>query len=340
MRALFAFIIFFALVGIGVAFLDPETELTPEEAVQWELQQTVTSEDLDERISAALEEDDYETALVFQDISEFAGIGLSDETVAALREAGGITASIGRTGAQLASGFFTGEADSLAGLTGAVASDLTVIGDVRDISREGPAMVAGEPYNEIILGLSVVGVGVTGTTIATGGGGLPGRVGVSLLKVAAKTGSLTADFGRVLGRMVSDAVNFPALRQTLETVRLSDSAATREAVTAYARSIRTSELAPVVARMNDIRNSAGAAESVRLMRYVRSTDDLDDIAQMSTTLGRKTRGVIELTGKTTLRAFKTTLNVLEFIIRNIISFLSWLGSSLMVLFGRRIFRRR
>lgn len=340
MRALFAFVVFFALVGVGVAFLDPDTELTPEEAVQWELQQTVTSEDLDTRIAAALEEDDYETALVYQDISEFAGIGLSEDTMDALRRAGGITASIGRTGTQLASGFFTGESESLAGLTGAVASDLTVVGDVRDISREGPAMIAGEPYNELILGLSVVGVGVTGATVATGGGGLPGRVGVSLLKVAAKTGSLTAEFSRVLGRLVSDAVNFPALRQTLETVRLSDTAATREAVTAYARSVRTSELAPVIARMNDIRGSAGAAESVRLMRYVRSTDDLDDIAAMSTTLGRKTRGVIELTGKTTLRAFKTTLNILEFIIRNIISFLSWLGSSLMVLFGRRIFRAR
>ncbi len=340
MRALFAFLIFFGLIGVGVYLLDPNTELTPEEAVQWELQQTVSSEDLDTRITAALDEDDYETALVFQDISEFTGIGLSEETYEALRRAGGITASIGRTGAQLAGGFFTGEANSIAGLTGAVASDLTVIGDVRDISREAPDMIAGEPYNELILGLSVVGVGVTGATIATGGGGLPGRVGVSLLKVAAKTGSLTADFSRILGRLLSDAVNFPALRQTLNSVSLTDSAATREAVTAYARGVRTSELAPVIARMDDIRDSAGAAESVRLMRYVHSTDDLDDIAQMSSTLGRKTRGVIALTGKTTLRAFKTTLNILEFILRNIISFLSWLGSSLMVLFGRRIFRAR
>lgn len=337
-RMLFGFVIFFALIGIGIAFLDPETELTPEEAVRLELQETVTTEDLDTRINDALEADDYETALVYHDISDFASIPLSEETIAGLRRAGGITATIGRTGSQLASGFFTGEASSLAGLTGVVASDLTVIGDVRDIGREGPKMVAGEPYNELILGLSVVGVGVTGATIATGGGGLPGRVGVSLLKVAAKTGSLTADFSRTLTRLVGDAVNFPALRQTLEGVRLSDSAATREAVTQYARSVRTSEIAPVIARMDDMRQNAGAAESVRLMRYVRTTDDLDDIADMSRTLGRKTRGVIELTGKTTLRAFRTTLRITEFILRNIISFLSWLGSTIMVLAGRRIFR--
>jgi hypothetical protein len=182
-------------------------------------------------------------------------------------------------------------------------------------------------------------VGVTGATIATGGGGLPGRVGVSLLKVAAKTGSLTVDFSRTLTRMVGDAVNFPGLRQTMREINLADSAATREAITTYARSINTAELAPVISRMNDIRGNAGAAESVRLMRYVHSTEDLTDVANMSQRLGRKTRGVIEITGKTSLRAFRTTLRITEWILRNIIAFLSWLGS-IFTLFVARFVRKR
>ena len=60
---------------------------------------------------------------------------------------------------------------------------------------------------------------------------------------------------------------------------------------------------------------------------------------MSTTLGRKTRGVIEITGKTSLRAFRTTLRVVEFILRNIIAFLSWLGS-IFTLFIARLVRNR
>jgi hypothetical protein len=90
--------------------------------------------------------------------------------------------------------------------------------------------------------------------------------------------------------------------------------------------------------MNDIRGSAGAAESVRLMRYVHSTEDLEDVARMSSRLGRKTRGVIEITGKTSLRAFRTTLKITEFILRNIIAFLSWVGS-IFTLFVARFFRR-
>lgn len=338
MRAFTFWFVFLGLILVGGAYLQPGLQLSEEEAVRYELQQTTNSEDLGNRVGEALEEGDYDSAVMYQEIAEFAGFTLPKETAEALHQASGITATIGRTGSQLASGFFTGEATSLAGLTGAVASDLTVIGDVRDISREGPKMVAGEPYSELILGLSVVGVGVTGATIATGGGGLPGRVGVTLLKVASKTGSLTLEFSRVLTRMVGDAVNLPGLRQTLREVNLADSAATREAITAYTRTINTAELGPVIARMNDIRGSAGASESVRLMRYVHSTDELADVANMSQRLGRKTRGVIEITGKTSLRAFRTTLRITEWILRNIIAFLSWLGS-IFTLFAARFARR-
>jgi len=338
MRAFTFWFVFLGLILVGGAYLQPGLQLSEEEAVRYELQQTTNSEDLGNRVDEALAEDDFESAVMYSEIAEFAGFPLPKETADALYRAGGITATIGRTGSQLASGFFTGEATSIAGLTGAVASDLTVIGDVRDISREGPKMVAGEPYSELILGLSVVGVGVTGATVATGGGGLPGRIGVTLLKVAAKTGSLTVDFSRVLTRMVGDAVNLPGLRQTLREVNLADSAATREAITAYTRTINTAELGPVVARMNDIRGSAGASESVRLMRYVHSTDELADVANMSQRLGRKTRGVIEITGKTSLRAFRTTLRITEWILRNIIAFLSWLGS-IFTLFATRFARR-
>lgn len=339
MRGLLLAVFFCGLFLFGAAYLQPGIHLSEEDAVRYELQQTTSSEDLGNRVNDALAVNDYDSAVMYSEIADFAGFTLPKDAADALYEASGITATIGRTGTQLASGFFTGEANSLAGLTGAVVSDLTVVGDLREISAEGPKMIAGEPYNELILGLSVVGVGVTGATIATGGGGLPGRVGVTLLKVAAKTGSLTADFARVLTRIVGDAVNLPGLRQTLREVNLADSAATREAVTAYARSVNTAELAPVISRMNDMRESTNAAESVRLMRHVRSVEDLDDVALMSQRLGRKTRGVIEITGKTSLRAFRTTLNITEFILRNIVAFLSWLGSIFTLLVARFVRKR-
>ena len=338
MRGLLLAIIFVGLGYVGFTLIDPSLELTQEEAIQLDIRNNSSSEDISARVNTALETSDYDSALMYSEIADYVGFKLSPEASDAMHEASGITATIIRNASDVLGGFVTGEAQSAAGLGGAVASDLTVVGDVRDISYQAPKMLAGEPYNELILGLSVVGVGVTGATVASGGGGLPGRFAVSLLKVAAKTGSLTADFSRTLTRMVGDAVNFPGLQQTLRSVRLSDSAATREAVTTYARSINTAELAPIVARMNDVRNNAGAAESVRLMRYVRNSDDLDDIAGMSASLGRKTRGVAEITGKTSLRSFRTTMRIVEFILENILAFLAWLGSAVTLFLSRTIFK--
>ena len=75
-----------------------------------------------------------------------------------------------------------------------------------------------------------------------------------------------------------------------------------------------------------------------MMKYVRTTKDLDDVAAMSARFGKKTRGIMAITGKTALRLFKTTLNILEFIIEKIVWFLGWLGTLLGMSLTKRIFR--
>jgi hypothetical protein len=94
----------------------------------------------------------------------------------------------------------------------------------------------------------------------------------------------------------------------------------------------------VFRRIGTIGENAGPAETVRLMRYVHSERDLDDVAKMSGKLGKKTRGVIAITGKTALRAFKTSLNIFEFLIENIIAFGAWLLGLLGLGIGRRVIR--
>ena len=338
MRAAFLFLLLVGFAFGALWVIDPTITITEEEAVRAELRAATSPEDLAQKIEAALEEDDLDTAEIYEDIAVFARFDLPEETFYALEEARSLTATVVRTTGQLVGGFFTGEAKSLAGLTGAVVSDLTVVGDVRDIAGEGSKLVRGEDYSELILGLSVVGIAATGATVATGGGGLPARVGVSILKVSAKIGALTADFAKQLGRILSRTVDFPGLKQTLRSVKLTDARATRQAVRTYARQLRTGEMAPVLARVSDIRQNAGAVESVRLMKFVKSTDDLDDVARMSKLLGKKTRGIIAITGKTSLRAFKTSLRVVRFILENLIAFASWVGGIFATLVGRRFFK--
>lgn len=63
-----------------------------------------------------------------------------------------------------------------------------------------------------------------------------------------------------------------------------------------------------------------------------------DIATMSGKLGMKNRCVLSLSGKMALRAFKTSLNIFEFLFENIIAFGAWLQGLFGLGAGRRILR--
>ncbi len=329
------------ILALEAGLLDSYLEHIPTETlVQLELDATVGPDELDGRILEALADDRQDDAEMYAEIATYMGRDLAPPTRDALAASQTTTAVVLRNTGNFFEGFITGDGSDSAAFAGAITSDLTVIGDIRDIGTEGSKFVAGEDYSQVVLGLSVVGLAVTAGTVASGGGGLPARVGVSLLKVAKKAGTMTKKFTAELGTLVSRAVNFPALRKTLDDVSLADPVATRRAIGTYADNVKAAELFPVLSRMDDMRSAVGPAETVRLMRYVETTKDLENVAGMTKTLGTKTRGIIALTGKTSLRAFKGAVNLIRFVLEWIwaagVALLGWLGMA----GGRRAMRGR
>ena len=298
-------------------------QISQDEAIQRELRLTATTDELDKRVSEALDRGDVDDAGMYADLAAYMNRRLAPETQDRLTAALSTGATVMRNTAGFATGFVTGDATSVSELAGAVTSDLTVVGDVRDIASEGSKMVAGRPYSELVLGLSVLGAGATAATVATGGGGVVAKLGVSVLKVAARAGTLTLEFARVLTRLVRDAVKPEELGRVLRNTRLTNLKVTEDAITNYARGIRQGEVFPVLNRLGTLGKTAGPGETVRLLKYVHSTEELDNIADMSIKLGRKTRGVIAFTGKTSLRAFRTSLRVFEFLLERIVAFGVW-----------------
>jgi len=285
-----------------------------------------TTVSLDQRVNDALHANDVEEAAMFVEIADFMQRPLPEETRERVRAAIVTSASLAHNAAGFASGFMSGDGTTIAELAGAVTSDLTVVGDIRDITAEGSKMIRGHEYNQLVLGLSVVGLAATGATVATGGGGVPAKVGVSILKVGARIGTLTADFAATLLRLSRQAVNLNGVGTILLRTRRIDFAGAEDALIAYSRGVREAEIFPVVAKLGALSDTVGPGETVRLLRYVRTTENLDDVAAMGSRLGKKTRGIIELTGKTSLRAFRTSLNVLEMMIEWIVGFAAWVGS--------------
>ncbi|MEO1104018.1 MAG: hypothetical protein AAFW98_09865, partial [Pseudomonadota bacterium] len=176
-----------------------------ERAVRAELQAATEGNVLETRTIDALADGDLSGALQFAGLARELGKPLSPETTAELAAAQGTVATIMRGAGDFAGAYITGYADSAAGLAGAVVSDLTVVGDVRDIISEGGKAAVGEEYSEFLLALAAVGLAAEAATIATGGSSLVVNAALSVLKVAKRTGNLTVDFSAHLVRLARAA---------------------------------------------------------------------------------------------------------------------------------------
>lgn len=349
MRFLFSLVFFLLalpllfMVAFERGLLDEYVEddaIPAEPFIRAELMETTNGPDLSRRIDKALDESSYDDAAMYAEIAGWLEVPLDPDTQLRLDAEETLSRRMTRNTGSFIQGFVTGEGGDTPAFMGAMASDLTVVGDVRDIGSEGAKLARGEDYSRMILGLSVVGLAVTTATVATGGGGLPARIGVSLLKVARKTGSITANFARDVTRVLQEAVNFEKLRGTLRSVDLTDTAATRRAIVEYTDTISMARVTPILDDVAALEKATGPADTVRIMKYVNSTDDLARVTKMSGTLGTKTRGVIELTGKTSLRAFKTAWNLVLMALEWIWAIVAGIGTLFATALGRRVVRRR
>lgn len=303
------FIFVFALQkGWLEGYVDAD-DIPAEPFIRAELANDTNGADLSRRIDSALDEGRFDDAVMYRDIANYMDMPLAPGTQARLEQEESLPATLLRSSGGFFSGFVTGEGEDTASMAGAITSDLTVVGDVRDIGSEGGKMIRGEDYSQFILGLSVVGLAATTATVATGGGGLPARIGVSILKAAKKAGHITETFARNIARLLREAVNFERLRDVLRSTDLANTSATRRAVSEYADTVSFAKVTPVLDDVAALNRTAGPAETVRLLKYADNTDDLARLSKMSGKMGTKTRGIIEITGKTSLRAFKSVANL-------------------------------
>ncbi|MCE9523306.1 MAG: hypothetical protein K8S25_12860 [Alphaproteobacteria bacterium] len=337
-----AALLLLTVLGLALAYFTGFGFSIPiEKAVQADLRAAASPVLINQKILAALERDDIEEADMYLEVGKFMNYEMPAETMAKMDDAHALSATVVRNTWQFGEGFVTGQSDSNAGLAGAVSSDLTVVGDVRDIAAEGTKFLTGQEYSELILGLSVVGIGVTAATVATGGGGIVAKVGISLVKAAKRTGKLTKEFAPTLTRLTSDAVNMPLLRETLRATDLRDLKRTEEVFTAYGRNVRAAGLVPVMSKLSDLNSAVGPSETIRLMRFVKTSEHLDDVTAMTKRFGIKSRGIMELTGKASLRAFKTSFRLIEWVAEGIYGLMMWIGGLILMMLmrGIRVFGR-
>lgn len=304
-----------------------------EAAIRATLREAAQGDRIDAVARAALADGD--VALAEQSAALGAAIGrpVAPETERALAAETALASTLLRNAGDFLGAFVTGRATTGAGLAGAVASDLTVVGDVRDIASEGGKALVGAEYSELLLGLAAAGLAAEGVAVATGGAGLTARVGVSILKAAKRSGSLTVEFSTALLRLARGAGGLPpgGARAFARADPVGGAAATA------ARGAARARLARVGADLATVRRNAGTAEAVRLMRHVRSPDDLTALARFTGRFQDRARAVVRLTGKTTLRAFRTGARVVRTLLSAIVGFVAWLGGLVALALARRAY---
>jgi hypothetical protein len=69
---------------------------------------------------------------------------------------------------KLVEGLFSGTSDEMIGQIAGVATDFIVIGDLRDIAKQGFYLAKGEEVDEVLVALSAIGIAATGAQIVSG----------------------------------------------------------------------------------------------------------------------------------------------------------------------------
>lgn len=278
---------------------------------------TLTADVLEERVNAALDASDVGLARSYHEIAIAQGHALSPSTRKRLDAAGTWQATTLRKSAQATRGCLAGDGESVAHISGAVLCDLTVFGDVRDLTKQAMNHVMGRDVDQFILALSGIGLTLTAGTYATAGAAAPAKLSISLLKFAKNTGRLSKRFGSYLAATAQAALPAKALREHLGVIpfgsrltRFQFNRLRKEIVGAFRRSVAPKEAARlehVVTEVSAIKAATTTETAVRTLKLVDSPQDLTKLRRISEISGGKTLAYADTFGKSLLGMMKTSL---------------------------------
>lgn len=274
MRGLFIRLTVVAALGAGVVYTLPEAWRGLELAVAAEKDPAKLAdlrlkgfgaEAATREIEAALQVGDAELAASFVALAGDRAIELPQELLARVEAANSASEATKRGIYNFAHGFVTGEPQDMSGFAGAATGDLLVFGDIRDIVREGSRWMRGMETDPLIVALAGAGLAVTGVTYFTWGSAAPARVGTTLLKVARRTGKLSA--------------------------KLADD------VMVLLKARRTGRVSAALTDVAQIQRRAGSRVALESMRHADNVGDLAKAGLLAEKKGKSTLAVFKTLGR-------------------------------------------
>ena len=249
------------------------------------------------QIEAALAAHDTGLASSFVDLAKAKDISLSDELVQRVNAAVAEDSTMSHFARRFASGLVTGNADDAGSLSGTVAGDLFVFGDIRDVVRESKHLVMGEDTDRLVLGLATAGLAVTAATYVSVGGVAPLRAGLTLVKDARKVGRLGEGLTEWASRSAREVVDTSMLENAVSSAAVTRPTQTVSAITAAFRAEKAGGLVRLAKDVGRVSEKAGARGALDTLKIAEGPEDVARAARLAEASGGKTRAILKLLGR-------------------------------------------
>jgi len=266
----------------------------------------------DREIALALDKDDPELARSLADLAREQNMVIDTATLQKITEAEQF--SVTRSTRQLFTGAVTGEADSPTAFAGALAADLTVVGDVRDLTQQA---FAYPDQDNLTVTLAATGIILTGATAFTVGTSTAGKVGVSAIKAARKLKRLSKGLERQLVGLASDAVDTRLLKTLTRDLGNWNFRAAFDGTRRLIKPRVVDEIAETGGALGQVFGKQGYRATLQVLEAADDTTDVRKLRRVSDTLGTKFRGALHLK-----RGARLTLRVAEIAF----AFLWWISA--------------
>jgi hypothetical protein len=217
-------------------------------------------------IRSALAGGDIDLAQSFVALAADRGVAIDPALADKVKETSADQATMSNTAGRFVRGLWTGEPVDLASLAGTAFGDLFVFGDIRDAAREGTRYLTGQKFDPWIFSLAGVGIAITAGTYATLGAGIPGRIGLTLVKAARRTGRLNP----VL-----------AVRAAREVLKVEEAGG----------------LVDLAENAGRVETKAGTQAALDSLAVAEEPRDVSRLARLAAAKGGKTRAIIKLLGR-------------------------------------------
>jgi hypothetical protein len=277
---------------------------------------------LADNIEAALAEGDSDLAASFVELARDKNIAVSDALSKRVGDAVTEAGSASHFARRFATGLVTGHVDDVASLSGTVAGDLLVYGDIRDIVREGKHLATGEDVDRLVLGLAAAGLAVTAATYVSVGGVGPVRAGLSMVKDARKVGRLGEGLTQWAGRSAREIVDTPLLQQAVAKGSVLRPGQTISAIKAAFRVEKAGALVRLANDVGRVGEKAGMRGALDTLRVAQGPKDVARAVRLAEAKGGQTRAILKTLGRGALLLATGAFNLAM-----------WVFGALLTLFG-------